>query len=372
MPVTPMFSLLAPALALVAPDPLPSVADEPAGTPSAAEPPAAKPDKPADPAGSPLDPPVKAGGDDPSPGTVADDPRGVPPESAPVPPTPSRGEPPPEDDGKVGPVEYRYKHLQPPSQEAIGRQADPAAQAGPAKKEKWVRPGSPQRFAFEVKFGPYIPDVDRNHTGDGFGPYSSIFGETNSMGEAIDDPRKGLFSAGAFEWQFYYLAGSFLLGTQVGFFRDKAQAIVADPPEDADSIRSTADEVTFSVLPVSFLLGYRFSMLADRWNVPIVPYFKGGLAYGFWWSRDGSRNISRNPDGEKGRGGSWGWQINPGVMIRLDWIDRAAAKAMDNQAGVNHVSLFAEWQLTRLDNFGSDRAMSVGDSTYLIGLAIEF
>ena len=67
----------------------------------------------------------------------------------------------------------------------------------------------------------------------------------------------------------------------------------------------------------------------------------------------------------------WGWQINPGVMLRLDWMDRGAMTQMDSSSGVNHISVFGEYQLSRLNNFGQSNALNVGDSTFLVGLAVE-
>jgi hypothetical protein len=183
---------------------------------------------------------------------------------------------------------------------------------------------SPQRFAVEVKFGPYIPAVDDAVSGGGLGPYASVFGQTDDTGAAVDQPKAGLYSVISFEWQFINLAGPLSLGGQVGFFRDQAQALLATPDDDGN-LRSVADEVSFTVVPLAVLLGYRFELLADRYRVPLVPYARGGLAYGIWWSKDGSGSVSENSTGDKGRGGSLGWQANLGMMLRMDWIDRGSA-----------------------------------------------
>jgi len=259
-----------------------------------------------------------------------------------------------------------------PAPEAVDRQStvDLAAEADP-----WSDPdyASPQRFALEIKFGPYLPDVDARYDGAGLGPYAEIFGETNKSGVANDEPRKALMAKFGFEWQFYNLGGPFLLGTSVGFFQDRADALIAVPDPGANSVRSGADRVRFNVVPLSIDLGYRFELLADRFKVPLVPYAKGGLAYGFWWSKGGSSGVTENSAGVKGRGGSIGWQASLGLMLRLDFLEGGAARELDRATGINHTYIFGEYQFQRLDGFGGAlEKVSVGDDTFYVGLAIEF
>ncbi len=329
---------------------LPSVEDAPA---PAASPPDAPPPPPAPPPGDPApsDPAAPSGE---PPAAPPDTPHSAPDPGASPPPAPARA-------ATVKP---------PPDERALARQSTVDLTA--RRKRRLYRPGgSPQRFAFEIKFGPYLPDVDRRYDGPGLGPYATIFGQTDSSGVATKAPKPGMVTFVSFEWQFFYLFGPFNLGVQLGFFRDKAKALLTEPAPDADSVRSEADSTTFSVLPISLLVGYRFSYLDDRFYVPIVPYVRGGLGYGFWWSKDGSKKITKNAAG-KGSGGSWGWQLNAGAMLRLDWIERGSMRDLDAATGVNHFALFGEYQLSRLDGFGSSKAMSVGDSTWLVGLITEF
>jgi hypothetical protein len=264
------------------------------------------------------------------------------------------------------PIERDERFTRPvPPDEALDREATATDDLFRGRKP------SPQRFALELKFGPYVPDVDRGYGGDGDGPYKTVFGETDANGNVIDDPRPGLFSVLGFEWQFDHLGGPFLLGTTVGYFRDTADAIVADPAPDGP-IRSSADQTGFNVVPLSLLLGYRFELLADRFRVPIVPYARGGISYGIWWSTDGNGDVSENSEGDRARGGSVGWEANFGGMLRLDFIERGASNDLDRATGINHTYLFGEYRLSRLDGFGQGRRMSVGDDTWLLGLAIEF
>lgn len=257
-----------------------------------------------------------------------------------------------------------------PSNEALDRD-NPLSQPDTRPRDRAGRLGSPQRFAFEFKMGPYLPQVDRSYTGSGLGPYASIFGRTDSTGMAVGAPRAFPMPVFAFDWQFIYLAGPLGIGAQLGVFRDKAQALVTEP-EDPDNLRSAADDVTFAMLPLSLLLSYRFELLADRYRVPLVPYAKGGLAYSLFWSKGGSGNLSRNSRDEAAVGGIPGWQVNLGGMFRLDIIEPGTAKKLDNLTGINHTYIFGEYQISRINNFGVGQTINLGDSTWFAGLAIEF
>ena len=257
----------------------------------------------------------------------------------------------------------------PPSEEAAARDTE----VGLSEEGEVYggRKPSPQRFALEFKMGPYLPAVDRRYEGSGFGPYATIFGRTDSLGNANDQPKLGVMPVLGFEWQFLHAAGPLAIGTQVAFFRDTAKALLVEPDDDGN-VRSAADDTAFGMVPLALLLSYRFEYMADKLRVPLVPYAKAGLAYAFWWTKDGNGNISRNSMGEKGSGGVAGWQVNAGAMIRLDFLEPNAAIRFDQISGINHTYIFGEYQLSRIANFGIGNAIALGDSTWFAGLAIEF
>lgn len=274
-------------------------------------------------------------------------------------------EPAPDESVRYAEVDGRRSDV--PSKDAIAGANSGITRRAPRQKPE----GSPQRFAMELKFGPYLPRVDAAAGGDGFGPYATIFGQTDDSGVVNAQPDPGLFSVLGFEWQFYNLGGPFSIGTTVGFFRDTADALLANP-EDGENVRSEADTTSFLVVPITVLLGYRFELLADRYKVPIVPYARGGLGYGLWWSFDGTGNASENEAGVPGRGGSFGWQVNLGGMLRLDFLSPGTARQLDRTTGINHVYLFGEYQFSRLNGFTDGARLAVGDDTWLVGLAVEF
>ncbi len=257
------------------------------------------------------------------------------------------------------------------------------------EKRGYEKYESPQRFGVELKFGPYLPNIDRNYAGPrDFGSYDLIFGRTDDIGRTVDTPKKAFMFALGFEWQFFNpgRTGPLALGFTFSFFRDRANAIFRDYQDiyeqngtiaDDDllpgdtSIRSNADKVSFSGIPLALQLVYRFELLADRLRVPIVPYAKGGVAYAFWWSKGADGEISVNSQMQPARGGSWGYQLNAGGMLRLDFLE-GESHALDRQLGINHTYLFGEFQFSQVDNFGQADAISMGDTTFFVGLAMEF
>jgi hypothetical protein len=257
-----------------------------------------------------------------------------------------------------------------PSEAALARESTVVPRDRTRNSFGKSRPGTKQRFAFEIKLGPYLPEVDSRYTGSGFGPYATIFGRTDANGRTVKKPKLGIMPVAHFEWQIVYLGGPLGLGAQIGFFRDRAKALFAMPEDD--DLRSNADEVTFGMVPMALLAVYRFELLADFYRVPLVPYAKAGIAYSFWWMRDGSKKVAVNEQGERGRGGVVGWQLNPGIALRLDFIERNAAKKLDQATGINHTYVFGEFQLSRLRNFGIGNSIDLGDKTFFGGLAIEF
>ncbi|MEZ4383259.1 MAG: MXAN_2562 family outer membrane beta-barrel protein [Nannocystaceae bacterium] len=337
--------------------------------------------EPAAPAATPAEPTVTDDGAEPEPAappaptsTASEplaDPVGTIPAAAKSPDTADTGQDPW--------VEPAADHSVPPTSDAVERQANPALSEALKEpkhgKKGYAKYESPQRFAVELKFGPYLPQVDRNYSGGEFGPYAKVFGQTDDRGQTTAEPKSGLMTAAAFEWQFLNPGGlgPLGLGYQFSFFRDTAKALLAEPPADEDlSVRSEADSTVFWTMPMALQLVYRFEFFADRWRVPIVPYAKGGLAWALWWSKDGDGNLSRNSRDEKALGGVWGWQLNAGGMLRLDFLEIGTSRNLDRTTGINHTYLFGEFQYSRIDNFGRADSMSLGDATWFLGLALEF
>jgi hypothetical protein len=74
---------------------------------------------------------------------------------------------------------------------------------------------------------------------------------------------------------------------------------------------------------------------------------------------------------DKAYGGSFGFQGSVGLAIRAERIDSDAATSM-RSSGLMHAGFYAELQYAKVDGFGSDSKLSVGDNTWFAGVDFEF
>ena len=56
---------------------------------------------------------------------------------------------------------------------------------------------------------------------------------------------------------------------------------------------------------------------------------------------------------------------------RAERIDASAAMSM-RQSGIQHAGIYGELSLAKVDGFGSDKKLSVGDATWFAGVDFEF
>lgn len=218
---------------------------------------------------------------------------------------------------------------------------------------------SPQHFALEIKLGPFTPNID---AGLGSKPYQELFG---------DDP--GLMIQTEFDFQIWRGFGSIGVGGSIGYF-DKGAAPFADngasgSPATGDD--RVAGETSITLVPLALLAVYRFDVLSERYNIPLVPYIKLGLAYTLWFIYRGDGSIA-DYEGDEAEGGSFGWQLNIGVALLLDIFEPQSAKSLDDDLGINNTYLFIEFYHLDAAGFSGDTALDVGDTSLLGGLAIEF
>ncbi len=216
---------------------------------------------------------------------------------------------------------------------------------------------SRQYGAFELKFGPYRPAVDENPSLNGQ-PYHDVFNDDTMFLTALE-----------VDWQFIHPPGFSLgLGGGLGFMQAYAKSLTLEG-------RSDADYTVLNVMPFVLLLVARVDVLPEYLNVPIVPYLKFGFNWYFWWVLGGGDVATVND--ERGRGGTLGWQVTPGLAFQLDPLDRSAARTFDNEVGVNHSYIFVEILWAFVDRFGNEDYMNLSTNTFanatvLAGLALEF
>ncbi len=211
---------------------------------------------------------------------------------------------------------------------------------------------SPQRFAVELKFGPYYPDVDQEPgAGD---PYEQVFGVKSAF----------MFLA-EFDWQFVHFPGVSLgLGLLGGYFQDSAKGL------DPDTGERAGEKTFLKVLPGHLDLVVRVDVLPEFTKVPLVPFVKAGLSYYIWWVENG-RGLGRY-EGTTGYGGTFGWNFSAGLMLLLDVFEPSAARTFDQEVGVNNSYIYADFFLARIDQFGARNKLDLSDITWTMGLALEF
>ncbi len=210
---------------------------------------------------------------------------------------------------------------------------------------------SGQEAAFEIRVGPYNPNVDDGLQGT---PYASTFGDSQRWHAGLEA-----------DWQVLRIPQilSFGPGFGAAYTRSSARAPLAS------GTGLSAQDTTLNILPFHLVGVLRVDALADQLNVPFCPYAKFGLGYGMWWSKDGDK-TGRDADGVEGKGSSYGLAWALGVAFRLDWLDPSDAAAADTALGINHSALFIEYFGSDLTVLSSD-AMQVGTNTFVFGLMLE-
>ncbi|HEY3360007.1 MAG TPA: MXAN_2562 family outer membrane beta-barrel protein [Polyangia bacterium] len=252
---------------------------------------------------------------------------------------------------------------------ALAGAARPAAADEPAAITEEPSYASPQRFAGEIKFGPYRPNIDSEFAG-GVGPYKRFFGGNS-----------GLLMAYELDVQLYQKFGTAAVGLGLAYFSKSSHSFPCQSGSGVgcvpDLTRAAGDETSLQILPLSLLGIYRFDWAANKYRVPLVPYVKFGLTYSFWWVNKGNGKVSQvtEPGGavDSGRGGQFGLTASFGAALRLDAIDPGAGRELDGQLGINHTYVFWEWNWWGADGLGQKSpALKIGDSNWLAGLAFEF
>jgi len=220
---------------------------------------------------------------------------------------------------------------------------------GGLENHNYIR--SKQSVAFEIRFGPYKPNIDQDIPGE---PYKEIFGT------------KTRWEGGAeLDWQLFRIPKMLSLGPGFGFAYTHSSAKAPLASGDGDS----AQDTTLGIFPMHLVAVLRFDYFADRTPVPLVPYAKLGPSWALWWSSIGEKATRVN--GEAGKGSSFGYVYALGVMLRLDVFDSTAAAAADSSLGINHSGIFFEWFNSSLNGFGTSSGMEVGTNTWVSGLTLE-
>lgn len=222
---------------------------------------------------------------------------------------------------------------------------------------------SPQHWAFELRFGPYTPNVDSDPALHGATPYHDVFGTT---------PR--LLVGAEFDWQALRIPhfGSIGPGLGASYTTMSADAQFSKPhcSPGGTCTSQSGEQTTLAIYPFYAVAVLRADVLWKDIGIPFVPYAKAGVGMALWRASNAAGTSSA--DGVAGKGHSFGSHFALGVGLNLNAFDPYAAKNFDNYVGVNGTYLFAEWMRADLSGLGQQSVLRVGSTTWSAGLAFEF
>jgi len=171
---------------------------------------------------------------------------------------------------------------------------------------------SPERFALELRIGPYYPEVDDR-------AYDRIYGDDPGLMFGLE------LEFIAFRWKdVLYLD----LGGGVGY------ADYTGPARNAETNAKTGEEADFDMFPLSLKGVVRIDALARLLGIPFIFTGKFGYIWFIWDDEKGNQDIA---DGIS-HGLAWAGQ----AALDLDFFDKAAARMMDDEWGINHSFVFFE------------------------------
>lgn len=214
---------------------------------------------------------------------------------------------------------------------------------------------SPQSWALEAKFSPYLPPLDQEFGEGGATPFGDVFGDKRAVMGRLE------LSYQAFRVKDILSVGP---GLSVGAYQKKGFGLDA-------AGNATEDENIFRVFPFGLSAVARVDVLNNRYGVPFVPFVKAGLE-SYLWSNRKNGDIVTFPSGAEVRGVTWGFSGRAGLALDLNVIDPKSAINFDHNFGVNHSYLFGEFEFAQVNDFGSDASFDFSTSLFNFGLALEF
>jgi hypothetical protein len=228
---------------------------------------------------------------------------------------------------------------------------------------------SPQKGAFELRLGPYYPEVD-----------DEFHGTATPLADSLGTSKRILLGVEG-DWQALRVHRLLSLGPGFGMgytALSKAASYVSVGPGGEQLPEDVSGGASSSPMDSSLKLWLqwadavvRVDALDRRFGVPLVFTAKVGLAHAMWWAGKGNL-AGHDANGVIGHGRSWGPTWALGIMFDLNFMQQARARQLDSVWGINHQYVFAEWYQFKLNGFGSGNQMQVGDSTWALGYALEF
>jgi hypothetical protein len=231
---------------------------------------------------------------------------------------------------------------------------------------------SSQNFAIELRFMPYVPEIDKEaslrvkdpETGQKETPYNDTFGSMSRVVFSVE-----------LDWQAVRIpyVGTFGPGVSVGYTDMTGKSL-------RQNKELSAEDTSLTIYPLHALAVLRADELYRRTGIPLVPHAKLGVGYALWriTNPGGTSEVPGAPDAEgkpttiSGKGGTWGMHYAFGLSLALDALDRGAAANLDENVGINHTYLWAEYDFMRLTGLGQTNALRLAANTWAAGMTFEF
>lgn len=176
-----------------------------------------------------------------------------------------------------------------------------------------ARADSPERVAIDLGVGPYSPNGDRQQ-------FDQFFAGDRGPLLTLD--------ANFYIYDIPYV-GPLGIAASGGWARYAGHAC-----SDVTCTSKTAEEVRYDLFPVAVMATLRFDALHDHWRTPLFLQGNIGVEYvRFRSTRGGVRDTF---------GGEFGLRWQAQVGLYLDVFEPRAARALDENHGINHSYLYFE------------------------------
>jgi len=227
---------------------------------------------------------------------------------------------------------------------------------------------SPQHWAFELRFGPYYPQIDSEPGLTGT-PAADALGTGHRVMVGIEG-----------DWQALRVPRVLSLGPGfgMGYTVLHKEAVYGFAPNGSDQTPPPGIVPGTTMSPMNSSLKVwvqwvdavaRIDALNRNFHIPLVFSAKLGVGQALWWASKG--NLTGNVNGVIGHGRSFGPHWALGVMFDLNFVQPERARKLDAVSDINHMYLFFEWYQLKLGSWGSND-LHVGVSVWVLGYALEF
>ena len=232
-------------------------------------------------------------------------------------------------------------------------------------------------FMVELRFGPYLPDVDSG-VPNGGKPFADVFGyDCGSNTQGTVSPRVSFgLEADYMAVRIPYVGA---VGPGLGWAFTRFGAAARYTYKQGCSEENTS----LTIMPMHASVVLRADELMRRTGIPIVPYGKFGVGMAFWQASDdfGTEKVCGSlsapttcPPGAmqvaSGTGLTPSLHFALGGMIALNFLEPMTAARLDESTGVHHAYVFGEYYNDRITL--TKNVMQVGVSSWVAGLAVDF